>query len=201
MTSDSAVQFDTNSRIHVGLVARNLGRSVEFYRVLLGQEPTKTRPGYAKFEVGDPPLNLALNETGGPTGPNNPVSHFGIQVKSTGAVRKMTERLDAAGLGTRVEENTTCCYAVQNKVWASDPDGNKWEVFVVLDNEGASHGSPSSDCCRPAESTPDEACGSAVRNGASLPVALGDAAATPSATGCCGPSVSAVCCGTEPQVS
>lgn len=147
MNHESAVRFETNSRIHMGLAVKNLERSVAFYRTLFGQEPTKARPGYAKFEVAEPPFNLALNEvTGGDTGPNNPVAHFGIQVKSTEAVVKAADRLQEAGLDTRAEENVTCCYAVQNKVWATDPDGNKWEVYVVLDNDGTQHHS-SSACC------------------------------------------------------
>jgi catechol 2,3-dioxygenase-like lactoylglutathione lyase family enzyme len=84
--NESAVQFETDSRIHMGLAVQNLERSVAFYRTLFGQQPTKTRPRYAKFEVAEPPVNLALNEVGGATGPNNPVAHFGIQVKTSAAV-------------------------------------------------------------------------------------------------------------------
>src|SRR5687768_991480 len=146
MKNESAVQFETESRIHIGLAVRDMGRSVAFYRTLFGQGPTKTRPRYAKFEVAEPPVNLALNEVGGATGPNNPVAHFGIQVKSTEAVGAIADRLRAAGQEIAVEENVTCCYAVQNKVWATDPDGNKWEAYVVLDNDGAQHQSPSA-CC------------------------------------------------------
>jgi catechol 2,3-dioxygenase-like lactoylglutathione lyase family enzyme len=146
MKSQSAVQFATNSRIHMGLAVKNLGRSVAFYRTLFGQEPTKTRRRYAKFEVAEPPVNLALNEVGGAHGPNNPVAHFGIQVKSTDAVGTAADRLRDAGLETAVEDNVSCCYAYQHKVWATDPDGNKWEVYVVLDNNGAQHQS-SSACC------------------------------------------------------
>lgn len=86
MSPESAVQFETVSRIHMGIVVRDLAKSIAFYRVLFGQEPTKTRPHYAKFEVAEPPVNLSLNESGGATGPNNAVAHFGIQVKSTAAV-------------------------------------------------------------------------------------------------------------------
>jgi hypothetical protein len=103
-------------------------------------------------------VNLALNEVGGLTGPNNPVAHFGIQVKSTEAVSVVAARLREAGLQTAAEENVTCCYAVQSKVWATDPDGNKWEVYVVLDNDGAHYQSSQepraekaggSTCCAP----------------------------------------------------
>lgn len=147
MKNESAVQFETESRIHMGLAVRDLERSVAFYRTLFGQEPTRTRPRYAKFEVAEPPVNLSLNEVGGSTGPNNPVAHFGIQVKSTKAVKTVADRLIAAGLETRNEENVACCYAVQNKVWATDPDGNKWEVYLVLDNDGTHHQSSQDACC------------------------------------------------------
>jgi catechol 2,3-dioxygenase-like lactoylglutathione lyase family enzyme len=131
----------------MGLAVQDLERSVAFYRTLFGQESTKTRPRYAKFEVAEPPVNLSLNEVGGETGPNNPVAHFGIQVKSTRAVKTMADRLAKAGVDTRIEENVTCCYAVQRKVWAMDPDGNPWEVYVVLDNDGAHHHSSQDGCC------------------------------------------------------
>jgi catechol 2,3-dioxygenase-like lactoylglutathione lyase family enzyme len=147
MMHESAVDFDTASRIHMGLVVRDLERSIAFYRTLFGQEPTKRRPHYAKFEVAEPPVNLSLNETGGPTGPNHPVAHFGIQVKSTAAVEAAAQRLGESGIATEVERNVSCCYAVQNKVWAQDPDGNKWEIYVVLDNSGATHAPTHGECC------------------------------------------------------
>jgi catechol 2,3-dioxygenase-like lactoylglutathione lyase family enzyme len=146
MNHESAVQFETKSRIHMGLAVKSLEWSLAFYRTLFGQGPTKTRPGYAKFEVAEPPVNLALNEVGGDTGPNHTVAHFGIQVKSTAAVQEVAARLKDAGLDARAEEDVICCYAVQNKVWATDPDGNRWEIYVVLDNAAPQHHS-SSACC------------------------------------------------------
>src|SRR5688500_11584255 len=158
MSQESAVQFATASRVHTGLAVRDVERSMAFYRALLGQEPTKIRPGYAKFEVAEPPFNLALNGVGGPTGPNHPVSHFGIQVKSTDAVRQFADRLRQAGLPVKVEEQVTCCYAVQYKVWTADPDGNKWEVYVVLDDSAAQDSSSHGECCpAAAANAPQEA--------------------------------------------
>lgn len=151
MTQESAVHFDTNRRIHMALAVKNLEKSVAFYRRLLGMNPTKTRPGYAKFELADPPVNLSLNESREPTGPNNAVAHYGIQVKSTAAVNEMQESLAKAGVKSVAEDEVTCCYAVQSKIWVTDPDGNKWEVFVVTNNEGAHHhasvASASAPCC------------------------------------------------------
>ena len=147
MNQESAVQFDTLSRIHIGLAVKDLDRSVFFYRTLFGQEPTKTRPHYTKFEVAEPPVNLSLNEVRDETGPSNPVAHFGIQLKSTEVVKAIADRLTEVGVETRIEENVTCCYAVQYKVWTTDPDGNRWEVYVVLDNNAAHQHCCLSDCC------------------------------------------------------
>lgn len=147
MKNESAVQFATRSRIHMGLAVRNLEQSIAFYRTLFGQEPTKTRPHYAKFEVAEPPVNLSLNEVGGEIGPNHPVAHFGIQVKSTDEVKLATDRLAAAGCLTTIEDNVTCCYAVQNKVWTADPDGNKWEIYVVLEADASQHHASKDGCC------------------------------------------------------
>jgi catechol 2,3-dioxygenase-like lactoylglutathione lyase family enzyme len=129
---DGAVPFATERRIHIALVVRDLARSRRFYEVLLAQEPTKLRPGYVKFEVAEPPVNLSLTEAPG-AAIHQTGGHFGVQVKSSAAVRDATERFHAAGLALDVEEATSCCYALQSKVWVTDPDGHRWEVFVVLD--------------------------------------------------------------------
>lgn len=147
MKHESAVDFATKSRIHIALAVNDLHRSVEFYRVLFGQGPTKTRPQYAKFEVAEPPVNLALNESMAHSAPSNAIAHFGVQVKSTADVNGMIARLQNAGQPAAVEEHVTCCYAVQNKVWTHDPDGNKWEIYVLLDNDAAQHRSSANGCC------------------------------------------------------
>lgn len=147
MNRTSAVEFATNTRIHIALAVKDLERAISFYSVVFGQVPSKLRPGYAKFEVVEPPVNLSLNHVAGATGPSHPVAHYGIQVKSTDEVLRMKDRVAAAGLAIKAEENVTCCYAVQDKIWLADPDGNKWEVFVVLDNEASQHMSSSGSCC------------------------------------------------------
>jgi len=119
-------------KAHVAINVRKVEESVEFYRKMLGIEPAKVRTGYAKFDVEDPPLNLALNEVA--FDGRGALSHLGIQVASTEAVLAMRERWIQAGLTTRDEMQTACCYAVQDKTWVSDPDGNEWEVFVVLED-------------------------------------------------------------------
>jgi catechol 2,3-dioxygenase-like lactoylglutathione lyase family enzyme len=120
-------------KAHLALNVHNVERSLEFYRRLLGIEPSKVRTGYAKFDVQNPPLNLTLNEIGEVAfSGKGALSHLGIQVGSTDDVLAMREAWAAAGLITRDEMQTNCCYATQDKTWVRDPDGNEWEVFVVL---------------------------------------------------------------------
>jgi catechol 2,3-dioxygenase-like lactoylglutathione lyase family enzyme len=119
-------------KAHLALNVRNVGASIEFYRKLLGIEPSKVRTGYAKFNVENPPLNLTLNQM--PFENRGALSHLGIQVSSTEDVIKTRDRWNDAGLVTRDEMQTNCCYAVQDKSWVRDPDGNEWEVFVVLED-------------------------------------------------------------------
>jgi catechol 2,3-dioxygenase-like lactoylglutathione lyase family enzyme len=121
------------SKAHLALNVKDVGRSVEFYRKLFGIEPSKVRTGYAKFDVQNPPLNFTLNQA--PFGGRGALSHLGLQVGSTEDVLATRERWRAAGLGTFDEMGTSCCYAVQDKTWVRDPDGNEWEVFVVLEDD------------------------------------------------------------------
>lgn len=145
--SQSAVHFATARRIHISLAVSNVDRSTEFYRSLFEAEPTKSRPGYARFEVAEPPLNLSIIESSEAKGPADPTSHFGIQVKSTDTVGDMRRRLETAGWVTRIEDSVNCCHAVQDKVWIVDPDGYRWEVFVVLDDTPTGKADPDNECC------------------------------------------------------
>jgi catechol 2,3-dioxygenase-like lactoylglutathione lyase family enzyme len=133
---------------HLAITVRDVDRSIPFYRALLGVEPAKVRPGYAKFEAEEPALNFTLNE--GERGEDlGAFNHAGIQVASTDDVLAARMRLKAAGLATFDEMDTSCCYARQDKIWVHDPDGTPWEVFAVLHDEEAvgectSCGQPSS---------------------------------------------------------
>ena len=120
----------TALKAHLALNVRNVAQSVEFYRKMLGTEPSKVRTGYAKFDVQNPPLNLTLNEA--TFTERGALSHLGIQVASTNDVFAMREKWADSGLITRDEMQTNCCYATQDKTWVRDPDGNEWEAFVVL---------------------------------------------------------------------
>lgn len=118
------------SRVQLALNVSDIDEAVAFYSRLLGTEPTKRRPGYANFAVADPPLKLVLFEVGDDLGER--LNHLGIEVESSDEVASATSRLSESGLPTDVEEQTTCCYAVQDKVWVTDPDGARWEVYTVL---------------------------------------------------------------------
>jgi catechol 2,3-dioxygenase-like lactoylglutathione lyase family enzyme len=128
-------------KIHVALNVRDVDESIAFYRKLFALEPAKVRPGYAKFDVQFPPINLSLNQSRSLSAGR--LSHLGIQVPSTQDVISIRQQWQKAGLLTRDEFQTTCCFALQDKTWVRDPDGNEWEVFVVLeDNLSESPG-----CC------------------------------------------------------
>ena len=119
-------------KAHLALNVRNVDESIVFYRQMFGIEPSKIRTGYAKFDVQNPPLNLTLNQ--GVFENQGALSHLGIQVQDTSDVLAMRKKWEEAGLLTRDEMQTSCCYALQDKTWVRDPDGNEWEVFVVLED-------------------------------------------------------------------
>jgi catechol 2,3-dioxygenase-like lactoylglutathione lyase family enzyme len=146
---------------HVSLNVSNVDASVAFYETVFQVKATKRRPGYAKFDLAEPNLNLTMQEAPR-TGVN--ASHFGMQVASSEDVAAAWSRFKGAGLKTLTEENTECCYALQDKVWVEDPDGNSWEVFVVKD-EATVMGKevPRAGCCVPevsrqADTSPAEGC-------------------------------------------
>ena len=119
-------------KAHVALNVSDVKKSVEFYAKMLGLKPVKERVGYAKFDVQNPPLNLTLNQVA-EVGKGR-LSHLGIQVSSTHDVQATKRKWIDAGLLTSDEMQTNCCYALQDKTWVQDPDGNHWEVFVVLED-------------------------------------------------------------------
>ena len=127
-------------RPHLALTVANVERSIPFYEALFGTSPEKVRPGYAKFSVAEPALNFTLNEgeRGEALGAFN---HAGIQVAATADVLAAKERLVAAGLAAFDEMDTTCCYALQDKIWGRDPAGTPWEAFAThQDTAGAGDG-------------------------------------------------------------
>lgn len=143
-------------RIHIALATKDVEASTAFYERLFDQRPTKVRDRYAKFELAEPPLNLSLNQVDvDVAGSAGLPHHMGIQVKSTAAVERIAKRMMAAGLEGREEEQVACCYAVQDKIWFSDPDGHQWEIFVVTEAESTQYAPMAAadvedrDCCEP----------------------------------------------------
>jgi catechol 2,3-dioxygenase-like lactoylglutathione lyase family enzyme len=122
------------SRVQLALNVSDVEAAVAFYSKLFGVGPAKRRPGYANFAIVEPPLKLVLIETGAArgNGVTGSLNHLGVEVGSADEVRLATGRLSAEGLAPDVQESTTCCYAVQDKAWVSDPDGAPWEVYTVL---------------------------------------------------------------------
>jgi catechol 2,3-dioxygenase-like lactoylglutathione lyase family enzyme len=119
------------SRIQLALNVDDLDEAVTFYSKLFGAEPAKRHPGYANFAITEPPLKLVLMENAGAGGTLN---HLGVEVPTTDEVSAAVRRLDSEGVDTKTEEGVNCCYAVQDKVWVTDPDGARWEVYTVLED-------------------------------------------------------------------
>ena len=141
-------------RPHLALTVESVDRAVLFYEALFGVEPIKTRPGYAKFEVAEPALNFTLKE-GARSASGGAFNHAGIQVGSTNDVLRTRARLVEAGLATFDEMDTTCCYAKQDKIWVTAPDGERWEVFVThgdAEQPGEDDEKPVACCAEPSVS-------------------------------------------------
>lgn len=140
------------SRVQLALRVGDLEGSVDFYSKLFGVEPAKRRPGYANFALTDPPLKLVLLE--GEAGQTTVMDHLGVEVESTDEVNGATQRLAGEGLKTLTEDDTTCCYAVQDKVWVHGPGQEPWEVYTVkadspdYGSDGVLASTPAA-CCAP----------------------------------------------------
>ena len=166
------------SRVQLALRVPDLEGSIAFYSKLFGAEPAKRRPGYANFAIAEPPLKLVLLEGDGDA-PTR-LDHLGVEVEDTAQVTAATARLAGEGMATDVEENTTCCYAVQDKVWVTGPGLERWEVYTVLadarpDLEGRLTGAVDCDPVGCSCAAPDQ---DAAASGTDL-------VATPANGGCC----------------
>lgn len=125
-----------SSRVQLALNVTDLEASVAFYSAMFGVKPAKRRPGYANFAVTEPPLKLVLIETTDDvrgSGTAGALNHLGVEVPSVEGVAAARERFAEAGLAAFDENDTTCCYALQDKVWVHDPAGAPWEVYTVKD--------------------------------------------------------------------
>lgn len=138
------------SRVQLALRVSDLEGSVAFYSTLFGVEPAKRRPGYANFAITEPPLKLVLLE--GEADQPTVMNHLGVEVETTEQVAAATERFTDAGLVTFEQNDTSCCYALQDKVWVQGPGQEPWEVYVVKadsDTMGtsATQAPPVNVCC------------------------------------------------------
>lgn len=131
-------------KTHLNFATSDLQKSIAFYRTLLQSEPAKQLDDYALFITEDPGLELALDMN--PAAKPAPGVHFGVVVDTVESVEAAIGRLEAAGVETLVERDETCCYAKQTKVWASDPDGRRWEVYTVLE-ETEERDNDDTTCC------------------------------------------------------
>jgi catechol 2,3-dioxygenase-like lactoylglutathione lyase family enzyme len=134
-----------SSRVQLALRVPDLAASIDFYTKLFRTEPSKLRGGYANFAIAEPPLKLVLIE--GAAGEETRMDHLGVEVESTDAVHAATSRLTEAGLATDVEDDTTCCYALQDKVWVHGPGQEPWEVYVVKADADSLAKQQGSTCC------------------------------------------------------
>lgn len=132
------------NRVQLALNVEDVEAAVAFYSKLFGAEPAKRRPGYANFAVTEPPLKLVLLE--GEPGRPTVMDHLGVEVATTEEVSEATARLSELGLFTRVEDDTTCCYALQDKVWVHGPGTEPWEVYTVKE-DSPTFGADREDCC------------------------------------------------------
>ncbi|MFE9172462.1 ArsI/CadI family heavy metal resistance metalloenzyme [Streptomyces kebangsaanensis] len=142
------------SRVQLALRVPDLDASITFYSKLFGTEPTKLRDGYANFAIAEPPLKLVLIE--GTAEEATRLDHLGVEVESTESVHAATARLSEAGLATTEENDTTCCYALQDKVWVHGPGQEPWEVYVVKGDAGTLAKQQSSTCCASPAATDTE---------------------------------------------
>ena len=165
-------------KAHLALNVKDVERSIEFYKKMLGIEPSKVRTGYAKFDLQNPPLNLTLNQH--TFNEQGALSHLGLQVATTEDVLAVRERWAEAGLVTRDEMQTNCCYARQDKTWVHDPDGYEWEVFVVLEDNLAE----TSMCCVTDEPIRLDAAGAEAQAAASCATSPAETAPASGSCGC-----------------
>jgi catechol 2,3-dioxygenase-like lactoylglutathione lyase family enzyme len=147
------------SRAQLALNVADLEEAVTFYTKLFATAPAKLRPGYANFAIADPPLKLVLIENHDLAA--GPLNHLGVELSTTEEVGAAQDRLVAQGLSVEAKDQATCCYALQEKVWAHGPGGQSWEFYTVLADSETSDGQP----CPTAGIEPT-CCGAAIPSGA-----------------------------------
>ena len=145
-------------RPHLSLNVRDVPASVEFYQKVFGVPPQKQTVDYAKFDLTTPPLNFSMLST---TGKISAVNHLGVEVETADEIAEWKERLQEQGILEKIENQVECCFARQDKLWFTDPDGNHWEVFTVHEQLPVTGPLKETGCCLPknASATEPAACG------------------------------------------
>ena len=131
-------------RVQLALNVEDIDRAVAFYSDLFGVAPHKRRPGYANFAIDEPPLKLVLFENPGAA---ERLNHLGVEVEKEAELDVVRERLDAAGAIEEEERDEVCCHATQNKIWAVEPDGIRFEWYRITDDEPVVQAAPKSSAC------------------------------------------------------
>jgi predicted enzyme related to lactoylglutathione lyase len=143
------------SRVQLALNVSDLDGAIAFYSKLFATEPAKVKPGYANFAIAEPPLKLVLIEGHGEPGTLN---HLGVEVQSTDEVGAAQQRLAATGLATATEDEVTCCFALQDKVWVDGPDHEPWEIYTVLADAETETIAGDAMCCADAAESATRCC-------------------------------------------
>jgi catechol 2,3-dioxygenase-like lactoylglutathione lyase family enzyme len=133
-------------RPHLSLDVRNVAASVEFYQKVFGVAPQKQTADYAKFDLAEPALNFSLVSS---TEKVSRVNHLGIEVESVEEIARWKQRLQEQSLLEKVEEDVACCFARQDKLWFTDPDGNPWEIVIVHEQLAVKDSLAQTGCCVP----------------------------------------------------
>lgn len=150
--TDVNTKEHTVSRVQLALNVADLDASIDFYTKLFDTPPAKIRDGYANFAIEDPPLKLILFAGQGAPGS---INHVGVEVGSTDDVAAAIARAQTNSMSTDIEENVSCCYAVQDKVWIHGPE-NSWEFYVV--HGDAPNLVPADGCCLPEKPNTEQSC-------------------------------------------
>jgi len=118
-------------RLQLALNVRNLGEAIEYYSKLFNARPHKVRAGYANYSLDKPPLKLVLFEN---PDAGERLNHLGVEVFQAKELDEASERLHTFGMAYLIEKDETCCHATQDKVWSHEPQGLRWEWYIIKDD-------------------------------------------------------------------
>ena len=117
-------------RLQLALNVTDLDEAVDFYSRMFDTQPYKVKPGYANWEIANPPLKLVVFEQ--PDAEPGSINHLGVETETSDEVVTAEARLSGVGLTTTGIDDTICCFAEKAETWVHAPDGNRWEWYVKL---------------------------------------------------------------------